>query len=249
MSFYFLELAIAHHSSLSHGQTPLLPTASDSACDLFVVRNILGESLQITQLLERYNMAAISLRTSRSVFLCCDAKTLFLAVSLAFVSSLVACGGSGNSNQNITVSVSPATATVFTNQMATFTATVTGSSNTSVVWSIQEGSSGGCHKRRSLYSACFHRDVPCNRHQPGKLEQVSGGDGYGECGACPKLHQHGGDNRVRRSGLQLFSDRHRPRGRRVSFGCPAGLPTQPSMALPLLGLPATLSREWRIASR
>jgi len=42
---------------------------------------------------------------------------------------------------------------VFTNQAQAFTATVTGSSNTSVTWSVQEGASGGSITNAGLYNA------------------------------------------------------------------------------------------------
>ena len=88
------------------------------------------------------------------LFNCATKKLSLSAVALALILSLAACGGgSGNSNQNITVSVSPATVTLFTNQTATFTAAVTGTSNMSVTWSVQEGASGGSITSAGVYTA------------------------------------------------------------------------------------------------
>ncbi len=51
------------------------------------------------------------------------------------------------------VAVSPTTATMTLSDTQTFTSTVTGSTNTDVVWSIQEGSAGGTITSAGLYKA------------------------------------------------------------------------------------------------
>lgn len=53
----------------------------------------------------------------------------------------------------VAVSVSPATLTLPTGGSAVFTASLTGSGNTVVNWSIQEGSSGGSVSSKGLYTA------------------------------------------------------------------------------------------------
>ena len=70
---------------------------------------------------------------------------------------MAGCGSSGSSNQNakinVQVSISPTAASVFSNQSATFTATVIGTSDTTVGWSVQEGSAGGVITSAGLYTA------------------------------------------------------------------------------------------------
>ena len=53
----------------------------------------------------------------------------------------------------VVVAVAPASAAVDACQSATFTATVTGSSNTAVTWSIQEGAAGGSVTTGGVYTA------------------------------------------------------------------------------------------------
>ena len=67
-----------------------------------------------------------------------------MLVSLALLGLLVACGGGSSAPPVVSVSVSPAGSTVFANdttdswppQTASFTATVTNSTNTAVTWSL-----------------------------------------------------------------------------------------------------------------
>lgn len=68
---------------------------------------------------------------------------------------LAGCGGGsgGGSTPNVTVTVSPATIQLQPNQGTDFTATVTGSSNTGVNWSVQEGASGGTVTSAGRYVA------------------------------------------------------------------------------------------------
>ncbi len=80
-----------------------------------------------------------------------------LCVSLALLGLLVACGGS---NPPVAISVSPAGATVFASdtadgwppQTATFTATVTHTSNTAVNWSVSPAN-GGSITSAGVYTA------------------------------------------------------------------------------------------------
>jgi Pro-kumamolisin, activation domain/Bacterial Ig-like domain (group 3) len=82
-----------------------------------------------------------------------------LCVSLALLGLLVACGGS---NPPVAISVSPAGATVFASgptgdgwppQTATFTATVTHTSNTAVTWSVTPATNGGSITSAGVYTA------------------------------------------------------------------------------------------------
>ena len=81
-----------------------------------------------------------------------------LCVSIVLIGFLVACGGS--SSPPVAVSVSPAGATVFPNnaadswppQTASFTATVTNTSNTAVTWSVSP-SNGGSITSAGAYTA------------------------------------------------------------------------------------------------
>ena len=51
------------------------------------------------------------------------------------------------------MSISPATAAVDACQTTTFTAAVTGTSNTAVTWSVSEGSAGGTITSAGVYTA------------------------------------------------------------------------------------------------
>jgi glucuronoarabinoxylan endo-1,4-beta-xylanase len=53
----------------------------------------------------------------------------------------------------VTVTVSPASKSLTTSQTAQLTATVTGSSNTAVTWTVQEGTGGGSVSASGLYTA------------------------------------------------------------------------------------------------
>ena len=82
-----------------------------------------------------------------------------LCVSLVLIGFLVACGSSG---PPVAISVSPAGATVFASgppadnwppQTATFTATVTHTSNTAVNWSVSPTTNGGSITSGGVYTA------------------------------------------------------------------------------------------------
>jgi chitinase len=55
--------------------------------------------------------------------------------------------------QTVTVAIAPASATVDGCRTAQFAATVTGSADTSVTWSVQEGAAGGTITAAGLYTA------------------------------------------------------------------------------------------------
>lgn len=89
-----------------------------------------------------------------------------LAVTLLAVGMLSACGGGSKNATNdptppvpppvppvITVSVSPTTTSVDPGDTSQFSASVTGSSNQAVTWSIQEGTAGGSISQTGLYTA------------------------------------------------------------------------------------------------
>ncbi len=70
------------------------------------------------------------------------------AVSVALI-LLTACG----SDKPVQVSVSPVSATMDQGATQPFTATVTGSRNSAVMWSIQEGTAGGTISAQGVYTA------------------------------------------------------------------------------------------------
>lgn len=87
----------------------------------------------------------MNLRTSISALI--GSFTLALAL---------ACGGGGDTPPapaGIAVTVSPTTPSVVVSGNQTFTATVTGSTNTSVTWSVQEGAAGGTITTGGVYTA------------------------------------------------------------------------------------------------
>jgi hypothetical protein len=85
----------------------------------------------------------------------CFSYWLIAMLSVLF---LAGCGGSSNSpnpapTPTVQIAISPATATLFTNQSKTFTASVSGSSDAAMTWSVQEGASGGTVTSSGLYTA------------------------------------------------------------------------------------------------
>ncbi|HLV87668.1 MAG TPA: hypothetical protein VKV39_11860 [Candidatus Sulfotelmatobacter sp.] len=73
-------------------------------------------------------------------------RLAFIASSLV-VLFFVGCGGSGNKSHTqpppaITVSISPSSSAILVNETTSFTATVTGASNTAVTWSVTEQAGG-----------------------------------------------------------------------------------------------------------
>lgn len=64
---------------------------------------------------------------------------------------MVACGGDDN-DKPVTVTITPATATIKVGESQSFTATVTGTSNMSVTWSVEE-TSGGTINASGVYTA------------------------------------------------------------------------------------------------
>ena len=75
----------------------------------------------------------------------------------AFFCLLAGCGGGGGGGgpvgPPVSVSVAPAAASVAPGATQTFTATVSNASNTSVTWSVQEGTAGGSVSSVGLYTA------------------------------------------------------------------------------------------------
>ncbi len=91
----------------------------------------------------------------RSIFLRALAAVLLLAVPL-----LTSCGGGGSSAApppppppTVAVVISPNTVTLPAGGAQTFTATVEGSANTAVTWSVQEGAAGGTITSSGVYTA------------------------------------------------------------------------------------------------
>lgn len=86
-------------------------------------------------------------------------KTLFSALALLALPLFLACGGGGGGSSQppqptvIFVSLAPTTASLTAGATQAFTATVTGSSNTAVTWSVQEGTAGGTITAAGLYTA------------------------------------------------------------------------------------------------
>ena len=84
-------------------------------------------------------------------------RAALLASILLAAGMLSACGGSSTVTRNnppvISVSVSPTSALVDQGATIQFSATVLGSSNSAVAWSIHEGASGGTIGQTGLYTA------------------------------------------------------------------------------------------------
>lgn len=80
-----------------------------------------------------------------------------LLILLPAAALMVACGGGGGGTTApavpVSVTLSPATQAMATDGTQTFSATVVGSSNTSVTWSIQEGAAGGSISASGSYTA------------------------------------------------------------------------------------------------
>lgn len=96
------------------------------------------------------NSGLLSLTMSRAHILLCTCMLTFC---------LMGCGGGSASSptlqqaSTVKVSVSPASATVAVGASEQFTAAVTGTSNTSVTWSVLEGPSGGTISCTGLFTA------------------------------------------------------------------------------------------------
>jgi len=82
-----------------------------------------------------------------------------LALLLPVAILVLACGGGGGGSTSsapsvpVAVSLSPGTQSLGTDGTQAFTATVTGSSNAAVTWSIQEGAAGGSISAAGVYTA------------------------------------------------------------------------------------------------
>jgi WD40 repeat protein len=74
-------------------------------------------------------------------------------VLLALLSVPAGCGGGGTTTNPIVVSISPSTANLNQGSTQPFTAIVTGTSNTTVNWTMQEGAAGGSITNMGAYTA------------------------------------------------------------------------------------------------
>ena len=79
-------------------------------------------------------------------------------LGLALLVGIAGCGGTGATQQPpppppVSVAISPGTSNVAEGGTLAFTATVTGSSNTAVTWSVQEGAAGGVVTSAGAYTA------------------------------------------------------------------------------------------------
>lgn len=75
------------------------------------------------------------------------------AATAAMALFLVSCGGGGSAGTNVSVSVTPATANVAVGESQQFSATVTGTTNTAVTWSVTGGAPDGTISPAGLYQA------------------------------------------------------------------------------------------------
>ena len=85
-------------------------------------------------------------------------RNMMIALLIAAVMAASGCGGGSASPtpptpSAISVQISPTTATVFQGATQPFTATVSGSTNTTVAWSVQEGALGGTITAAGSYRA------------------------------------------------------------------------------------------------
>ncbi len=80
-------------------------------------------------------------------------RLFFLLFELAVLPFAVSCGGSGTVSPVISVSVSTGTTSVVVGQKVQFTATVTGTTNTSVTWLVVGGAADGTISASGLYTA------------------------------------------------------------------------------------------------
>ena len=78
-------------------------------------------------------------------------------LALALAAMAIGCSGGGSTSQataqGVQVSVAPSAPTLFPQQSLTFQATVTGTANTAVDWSVQQGAAGGTIGADGLYTA------------------------------------------------------------------------------------------------
>lgn len=89
------------------------------------------------------------------------ARNIHLWVAAGFLTGtllLAGCGSSGGSqggggNQNVSVTVTPSASNATVNATAQFSATVSGTSNSGVTWTVVEGSDGGSVSTAGLYTA------------------------------------------------------------------------------------------------
>src|ERR1700682_3245648 len=80
-------------------------------------------------------------------------KLLALSCFSIILFSTAGGGGSIKTPTQITVTVAPSTATVVVGQMQPFSATVSGTTNMAVTWSVNGGSGNGTISSAGLYTA------------------------------------------------------------------------------------------------
>jgi hypothetical protein len=108
-----------------------------------------GQSSGTTDSLERYDFAPVSARYLRVVV---NGNTENNNASILELSSITQAAAPAAAPA-VAVGVSPSSATVARSATQPFTASVTGTSNTGVTWSIQEGAAGGAVSSAGLYTA------------------------------------------------------------------------------------------------
>ena len=80
-------------------------------------------------------------------------RTFFWFLGLVLGSFFAGCGRSNSPQQTITVMVAPPAVSVALNQQQTFTATVSGTTNTAVTWSVAGGAANGAITSTGIYTA------------------------------------------------------------------------------------------------
>jgi hypothetical protein len=81
------------------------------------------------------------------------AKLGVKAALMAFIISVVWMSGCGGSHRPVAIQVAPGTTNIAVGQSQTFTATVTNTGNTAVMWAVQEGAAGGSITAAGVYTA------------------------------------------------------------------------------------------------
>ena len=85
-----------------------------------------------------------------------DGKIGAIFAALILCLGIEGCGGGGTASSSppiVSIIISPSVVTVFSNGRQGFTATVTGTDNTAVRWSVQEGAAGGSITSAGAYTA------------------------------------------------------------------------------------------------
>lgn len=81
-------------------------------------------------------------------------RRVLVSCALTYLSwALLGCGGDGKPTNSIAVTIAPSSTNVAVNKTQQFTATVTGTTNTAVTWSVVGGASDGTITQGGLYTA------------------------------------------------------------------------------------------------